>query len=197
MFRRKPKEPLLPPEWLIVGLGNPGPQYSGTRHNIGFDIVDALASAHKIKLSERKHRAVFGSGMVNGTSVVLAKPMTFMNLSGQAVVVLLREFGLKPDKVLVIADDLDLAVGRMRIRTKGSAGGHNGHKSLIQSLGTEEYPRLKMGIGKGDVTIDHVLNKFHPEERKDIQDAIKRACSAVECVVEHGVVAAMNQFNAG
>ena len=197
MFRRKPKEPTLPPEWLIVGLGNPGPEYAGTRHNIGFDVVEALAGAHKIKLAVRKHRAVYGEGSVAGTSVVLAKPMTFMNLSGQAVAALGKSYGLKPDRVVIVADDLDLPLGKLRVRAEGGAGGHNGHKSVIQSLGTQSYPRLRIGIGKDGQTIDHVLSKFHPDERKDVADAVQRAVKAIETLVEFGVERAMGEFNGG
>ncbi len=189
---------MLPPEWMIVGLGNPGAEYSGTRHNIGFDIVEALADRHRIKLKERKHRAVFGIGPVGDATAILVKPMTFMNLSGQAVIVLAKTYNIIPGRIVVISDDLDLDVGRIRIRPKGGAGGHNGHKSIIQSLATEEYPRLKIGIGKGeDETIDHVLSKFHPDERPDIEKTRRKACDAIESIIANGVLAAMNEFNAG
>lgn len=197
MFKRKLKEPLPPPEWLVVGLGNPGPEYAGTRHNVGFEVVELLANEHKIKLDQRKHRAVYGLGMVGAVSVVLVKPMTFMNLSGQAVVQICKHYGIKPAKVMIIADDLDLPVGKIRIRGEGSPGGHNGHKSVSQSLQTTEYPRLKIGIGKGGETIDHVLSRFKPEERVDVNKAVEQSARAVETVLDSGLIAAMNQFNGG
>jgi peptidyl-tRNA hydrolase, PTH1 family len=190
-WKRKSREPELPPEWLIVGLGNPGPEYRGTRHNIGFEAIDDLASRHRIKVDRAKHRGMHGSGLVAGVAVVLAKPLTYMNLSGQAVAPLARQFGIKPDRILVIADDLDLALGKLRLKEKGSAGGHNGHKSLIASLGTQSYPRLKIGIGQsGGSTIDHVLSRFTAEERVDVEAAVKAAVDAVEALLRDGYQAA-------
>lgn len=197
MFRKKPPAPTLPPEWLIVGLGNPGPEYKGTRHNIGFEFLDRLAERHRIKLDRSKHQARYGTGTLFETSVALAKPLTFMNLSGRAVVPLMRDFGLNPQHVLVIADDTDLPPGRVRLRAEGSAGGHNGHKSLIASLGTQEYPRLKIGIGRTakDATIGHVLGPFHPDERADIDAALKRCEQALEALFHRGIEAAMAVAN--
>ena len=198
MFRKKPsKEPMLPPEWLIIGLGNPGPEYSGTRHNVGFEVIDRLASSAKKKLDVRKHRAVYGQAEIAGVSVVLMKPMTFMNLSGQAAAPVSHSFGIAPERVLVISDDLDLPVGKLRVRSTGSAGGHNGHKSIIQALGTIEYPRIRIGVGKTDrsETIDHVLGKFTPDERSLIDDALKAAVSIVEVTLREGLQAAMSQYN--
>ncbi|AIE86381.1 aminoacyl-tRNA hydrolase [Fimbriimonas ginsengisoli] len=189
--------PTLPPEWMVVGLGNPGPEYRGTRHNVGFHVVDELAERHRIKLDKAKHRARFGIGSIGDTPVILVKPMTFMNLSGQAVAPLAREYGLKPDRILVVADDLDMQLGRVRLKPKGSAGGHNGHKSLIQSLGTEEYPRLKIGIGSVDRshTIDHVLSTFKGDERDVIAIALDRAADGVEKAVQDGLEPGMNVVN--
>lgn len=198
MFRKKPPAPTLPPEWLLVGLGNPGPEYRGTRHNIGFELIDRLAERQRIKLDRSKHQARYGSGMLFDTSVVLAKPLTYMNLSGRSVAPMMREYGLKPDHILVLADDTDLPPGRIRLRAEGSAGGHNGHKSLIQSLGTQEYPRLKIGIGRTskDETIGHVLGPFHPDERPDMERALKRCEEAIEALFSRGIEAAMNVANA-
>lgn len=195
MFRRKPKEALDPPVWLIAGLGNPGAEYAGTRHNIGFEVIDRLSSAHKCKLDIRKHRAVYGIGHIAGVSVLLVKPMTYMNLSGQALAEIIRHFGLEPDHVLVVADDLDLSLGRLRLRPEGGAGGHNGHKSIIQSLGTQAYPRLRIGIGKGGETIDHVLSRFSPEERTTVNEAIEKAVRSIETTLDRGVDSAMAEFN--
>lgn len=186
MFRKKAKAPDLPPEWLIVGLGNPGGEYRGTRHNVGFDALELLAEQNRIKLDKSKHRARIGLGRVAETSVCLVKPLTYMNLSGQAVAPLAREFGIRPERVLVIADDLDLPLGKLRLRENGSAGGHNGHKSLIQSLQSQDYPRIKIGIGRGEETIDHVLSGFTPAERAVIDDAIRCACRVCTELIERG-----------
>jgi len=198
MFRRASK-PTAPPEWLIVGLGNPGGEYRGTRHNVGFDVIDLLSERHKIKLDRGKHNARIGIGTIGGVTVVLVKPMTYMNLSGRSVAPLAREHGLKPDRILVIADDLDLRLARTRLKPAGSAGGHNGHKSLIASLGTTEYPRLKIGIGSAsdNTTIDHVLGSFTPEERSAIDLGIRRAADGVEAVVKESLEAGMNLVNVG
>jgi PTH1 family peptidyl-tRNA hydrolase len=198
MMRRASK-PTLPPVWLIVGLGNPGPEYRNTRHNVGFEVIDLLSEKHKIKLDRSKHNARIGSGMIGDTSVLLVKPMTFMNLSGRAVAPLAKDHGLSPDRVLVIADDLDMKLGRLRLKPSGSAGGHNGHKSLISSLGTIEYPRLKIGIDAAvaGATIDHVLGSFPPKERAVIDIAVRRAAEGVEKIVEESLEAGMNFLNTG
>lgn len=182
---------------MVVGLGNPGPEYRGTRHNVGFDVVDVLAERHRIKLDRSKHQARYGVGKVGDSVVLLVKPMTFMNLSGRAVAPLAREFQLLPDRILVVADDLDLPVGRLRLKPKGSAGGHNGHKSLIASLGTQDYPRLKIGIGSVDrsETIGHVLGAFRGEERDVMLREIQRSADGIERVVHAGLEAGMNEVN--
>ncbi len=190
---RKRTPPTLPPEWLIVGLGNPGPQYAGTRHNVGFDLVERLANDHRIQVRTAKHRALMGVGMVAGVPVALAKPLTFMNLSGQSVAPLARSFGIPPERILVVADDMDLALGRLRLRGSGGSGGHNGHKSLIASLGTQDYPRLRIGIGKDEVAIDHVLSKFLPDERPVVDEVLKKAAGVVERLLTDGLERATEQ----
>ncbi|MGV3615445.1 MAG: aminoacyl-tRNA hydrolase [Fimbriimonas sp.] len=199
MFRKKPPEPTLPPEWIVVGLGNPGPEYKGTRHNVGFDVIERLAERHRIKLDRSKHQARYGVGSIGGTSVVLVKPLTYMNLSGRAVAPLAKEYSLAPERILVVADDLDLVTGRVRLKPKGSAGGHNGHKSLIQALGTQDYPRLKIGIGSVDrsQTVDHVLGAFKGDERDIIVRALERSVEGVERVVEYGLESGLNFVNEG
>lgn len=196
MFRKRPKEQIVV-EWLIVGLGNPGSEYRGTRHNIGFELLDLLASNNKIKLDQSKHRSRFGIGRICENGVALIKPLTYMNLSGQAVAPMLRHFGLVAKHCLVLADDTDLPIGRVRIRTEGSAGGHNGHKSIISSLGTTEYPRVKLGIGRVDKddTIDHVLGSFHPDERQIVEGMLKLGIEAVELIINDGTEAAMNSLH--
>lgn len=192
MFWKK-STPGLPPEWLIVGLGNPGGEYKGTRHNVGFEVIDRLAETHRIKIGKGKHRAITGLGKVSDTQVLLAKPLTYMNLSGQSVGPLARESELKPENVFVVADDLDLPVGKLRIKLGGSAGGHNGHKSIISGLRSQEYPRLKIGIGKAkkDGTIDHVLGAFDREERDLIDDAIRTSVKVCEALASGGIQAAL------
>jgi peptidyl-tRNA hydrolase, PTH1 family len=192
MFRRKPPEPALPVEKLVIGLGNPGPEYARTRHNVGFDLVEKLAAENGIKLNQSKNKALFGIGKVNGTQVAIIKPLTFMNLSGQAVAAFLRAYNLKSEDLIVIADDLDLPTAKLRFRAKGSAGGHNGHRSIIALIGTDEYARLKVGISKVDKaeTKDYVLEKFTPEERVDIEQAYRKAIKAVEVWLESGPAAA-------
>lgn len=194
-FTRRVKEADVTPVAMIVGLGNPGPQYSGTRHNIGFDVVETLAKKHKVALKTHKHQAQYGTGTVADTPVVLVKPLTFMNLSGQAVGALARHYRLRPEQILVIADDLDMETGRVRLRSKGSSGGHNGHKSIIQSLGTEDYPRLKIGIGKDSNVTGHVLNRFKPDERASVTDAIEKCVTACELWLSEGIDLAMNRIN--
>jgi PTH1 family peptidyl-tRNA hydrolase len=197
MFRKKPVEPSTPPVWMLVGLGNPGPEYKGTRHNVGFEFIDLLAEQQGIKLSTATHQARYGIGTVADVSVLLVKPLTFMNLSGRSVAPLAREYGLTPEKICVVADDLDLEVGRVRLKPKGSAGGHNGHKSLIASLQSSEYPRLKIGIGSVDrsQTVDYVLGRFNPDERSRIESAFGRCRLAVEALVTRGLEAALNVAN--
>lgn len=194
MFRRKPKV-VLEPELLLVGLGNPGPEYRGTRHNVGFEVLEQLASAHKIQMKTFRHRSVYGVGEVEARPVALAKPLTYMNLSGGAVVALMRQFGLKPSQILVVSDDMDLELGRIRLKPKGSSGGHNGHRSIIESLRTEEYARLKVGIGKQGQAIEHVLSRFSPNEREKLELATSRAVRACEVFVSEGLERAMNVAN--
>lgn len=195
-FRKKKPPPELIPEVLIVGLGNPGPQYVKTRHNVGFDVIEHLAREAGAKLDLRKHRAAYTVAKIEDVGVVLVKPMTFMNLSGQAVAAVAREYGIHPADILVIADDLDLPVGKVRMKPKGGAGGHNGHRSIIDALGTQEYPRIRIGIGKGGPsTVDHVLDRFQPDERKTIDEAIEVAAEGARLWVRDGIDEAATWVN--
>ncbi len=197
MLRRKPQQPQFDVEWVIVGLGNPGPEYARTRHNVGFDVIDAFAARHKIKLDRAKHRARYGIGQVDGVGVALVKPMTYMNLSGQSISPMLRDFKVKPDHLIVIADELDFAVGKVKMRPKGGSAGHNGHKSIIQSLGTDEYARIRIGINSElrEETIDFVLSKFHPDERADIDRAIEKCTAGIEAALSGGIERALIAIN--
>jgi len=183
---------------LVVGLGNPGAKYEGTRHNVGFAAVDLLAKRHGLQWESapRGIEALAANWRMGGA--ILAKPLTFMNLSGGAVVGLLQFYKIELPDSLVIVDEAQLETGRLRIRPEGSAGGHNGLKSMIASLGTNVFPRMRIGVGRGDTRrdlADHVLARFEPEERSVIDDAIERAADAAELFIADGVPAAMNRFN--
>jgi PTH1 family peptidyl-tRNA hydrolase len=183
---------------LVVGLGNPGAKYEGTRHNVGFAAVDLLAKRHGLewRAAPRGIEALVAHWRMGGA--IFAKPLTFMNLSGAAVVGLLQFYKIPVEEQLVIVDETQLDIGRLRIRPEGSAGGHNGLKSLIASLGTLGFPRLRIGVGRGDKRrdlADHVLARFEPEERSVIDDAIGRAADAAETFIADGVSVAMNRFN--
>jgi peptidyl-tRNA hydrolase, PTH1 family len=182
---------------LVVGLGNPGKDYQETRHNIGFRVIDLLAERHGIDLRKHRHQSVYGEGRIEGAGVLLAKPLTYMNLSGTAVAALARYHGVAPGDVLVICDDVNLPLGRLRLRVKGSAGGHNGLKSIIGSLGTPEFPRLRIGVGApaGQPMVDHVLGKFNRREAEIITAALSVAADAVELILREGIEAAMNRYN--
>lgn len=185
--------------YLVVGLGNPGEKYAHTRHNIGFDVMDALADKYNISISEKKHKALFGKGVIGGQKVVLAKPQTFMNLSGESVAELLHYYKLDPaEKLIVIFDDISLAPGHIRIRKKGSAGGHNGIKNIIAMCGTQDFARIKVGVGekpKGWDLVDHVLGRFDDKDRRLVELAIADAVDAAEMMLRGEVDQAMNDFN--
>lgn len=183
---------------LIVGLGNPGPRYRCTRHNVGFRCLDLLAQRWEIPLSERRPRAVLGRGRRLDQEVVLAKPRTFMNNSGEAVRYLLDRFGVRPHQLLVIYDDVALPVGKMRLRPDGSDGGHNGMRSIIGVVQTTEFPRLRVGVGQpppGQDQVAHVLGRFNEEESPIVAEVVQRVPEAVHCILEEGMDAAMNRFN--
>lgn len=185
---------------LIVGLGNPEPKFDRTRHNIGFEVVDALASRWQISWSEnRRFQGLFGEGRgPKGDKVRLLKPLTYMNRSGQAIRAATDWYKLAPESVLVVYDDMDLPVGRLRLRLSGSAGGHNGMKSAIAHLGTQNFPRLRLGIGKsggGKENISHVLGKFSPQETKLISEVLQLTAEAVELAIKQGVEKAMSLYN--
>ncbi len=185
--------------YIIVGLGNPGRQYEGTRHNIGFDAIEKLAEKENIYVLEKKHRAIIGKGYIAGRKCILAKPQTFMNLSGESVRELADYYKIDAEsELIVISDDISLDVGQLRIRKKGSAGGHNGLKNIIAMLGHDGFTRIRMGVGEkpqGYELVDYVLGHFTGSERKVMDDAADRAADAVRMIVEEGADAAMNQFN--
>ena len=194
MFRKK-----APVSWLVVGLGNPGAKYENTRHNVGFMTADALAGRNGEPIRRVKYNALTSEAVIGGQSVLLMKPTTFMNLSGQAVSEAARFYKIPADHVLVISDDVDLPLGKLRIRKSGSAGGHNGLKNIIQLLGPDQFPRLKIGVGgkpHPDYNMaDWVLGQFQGEDKKTIDAAVARAADAVECLLADGIDRAMNQYN--
>lgn len=185
--------------FIIAGLGNPDDRYQGTRHNVGFDVIDVIADKYNISVDTRKHRAYIGKGVIAGQKVILAKPQTYMNLSGESIRSLTDYYKVDPEtEILVIYDDVSLDVGQLRIRKKGSAGGHNGIKSIIAHLGTSVFPRIKVGVGekpKGYDLADYVLGRFGKAEREMMEEGYREAVAAVEQIVCGEIEQAMNEFN--
>ena len=186
-------------EWLIAGLGNPGPEYEFTPHNLGFMVVDALAAANSIRVTRKENMALVGLGTIGGKPLVLAKPHTFMNLSGGSLGGLLSRYELTPDRLVVVYDELDLPWQSMRIKPKGSAAGHNGMKSVIASAGTSDIPRVRLGIHPGHPVKggpEHfVLVPFRRAQKKDVDEMVERAREAVEFIIAEGVEKAMTKYN--
>ena len=185
--------------WLIVFLGNPGPRYQGTRHNAGFMAANAMEKAKGVRINRSRFKALTAECDMGGEKVLLMKPQTFMNLSGEAVAQAVRFYKIAPEHVIVISDEMSLAVGKLRIRTKGSAGGHNGLKNIISHLGTEQFPRIRMGVGAvphPDYDVkDWVLSVFRDKDAEDMADCARRAAEAAECYIVNGPDKAMNLFN--
>jgi PTH1 family peptidyl-tRNA hydrolase len=180
---------------IVVGLGNPGRQYAQTRHNLGFFVVDELAKRTSAPTSRKRMNAEISEARFGDDRLILVMPQTYMNASGVAVREIMRWYKVKPEDVLVVVDDLDLRFGQMRLRARGSAGGHNGLKSIFQEIGTQEIPRLRVGIGRGHQAIGHVLSKFSPEEQEELPSVVDEAADAVELWLRNGIVEAMNQIN--
>lgn len=183
---------------IIVGLGNPEKKYDDTRHNMGFMVLDSIAKAYGIDVSEKKHKGICGKGVIAGEKVVLVKPQTYMNLSGECVREVMDYYKAEPSDVIIIFDDISLEPGKLRVRPKGSAGGHNGIKSIIAHLGGQDFPRIKCGVGEKPAGYDlaaYVLGHFSKEEMPVIREACDRAVKACECIIAKGVDAAMNEYN--
>lgn len=182
---------------IIFGLGNPGQKYLLARHNVGFRTVDCISIAAKIPLYKMSHQAYWGKGQFAGSDVVLAKPMTYMNNSGLAAAALCRNFGVPPEKMLVVYDDMDLPLGALRLRPQGGSGGHNGLKSIIYHLQTESFPRMRIGIGRSPLAdvADYVLESFSQDEEEVLAGTLAHAVSAAALFIEEGIMAAMNRFN--
>lgn len=181
---------------LIVGLGNPGKQYEQTRHNIGFDVIDYMANKYNIDVNREKFKGICGEGFIENKKVILLKPLTYMNLSGESIRELANFYKLKDDEIIVVYDDISLDIGRLRIREKGSAGGHNGIKSIIQNLGGDKFPRVKVGVGQPkDNLVNHVLGKFSKEDREHIEKVIPVVSDAIVEIVKNDAKESMNKFN--
>ena len=185
--------------WLIVGLGNPGSEYARTRHNCGFRAIDLLASKLGCKIDKKKFQGLYGQVLKDGRKIFLLKPLTYMNLSGGAVLQLSAYFGIPPQRIIIMFDDISLPLGALRIRASGSAGGHNGIKSIISELGSQEFPRVKIGVGEraapGQDLADWVLSTFSAGEEKMLASSLEDAGNAALAIINEGVSAAANRFN--
>ena len=185
--------------YIIAGLGNPKKEYDNTRHNIGFAMIDALADKYNINVMDVKHKAITGKGIISGQKVILAKPLTFMNLSGESIRQLTDYYKVDPEtEVIIISDDISLPPGLIRVRKKGSAGGHNGLKNIIQQLGTEGFRRIRIGVGekpKGYDLADYVLGHFSKEEQPFMKEGIEKAIGALEMILSDDIDGAMNEYN--
>jgi len=183
---------------IIFGLGNPGKEYIKTRHNLGFLVLDELAEKHNIRISRKSPQSVWGEGIIASKKIILVKPATFMNLSGTSAKICLSKFDLKPSEALVVCDDLNLDPGKIRIRKGGSSGGHNGLKSISEKLQTDQFPRLRIGIGAAPEykdSADFVLDKFSKNEWKFYEEVIKNTADVLEYIIKYGVENAMNKYN--
>ena len=196
MFRRKPPPPPVSDRWLVIGLGNPGREYEWSRHNMGFLVVDELARRHRARVSDRAAKSLTGRIRFSERELVLAKPQTMMNLSGLAAKTLRAKYDVPLERTLIVHDDLDVPFGRLRLRRGGSSAGNHGIDSVIESFGTKDFIRFRVGIGRppGD-GVDYVLSPFTPEERTQVSAIVGRAADAVLFTVEHGLERAMTEFN--
>lgn len=185
--------------YVIAGLGNPGKKYETTRHNMGFLVLDEFADRHGIKVTKIKHKALIGEGRIAGEKVLLVKPQTYMNLSGESLREIVKYYDVPVENLLVIYDDMDIPTGAIRIRKKGSSGSHNGMKSVIYQLQSDGFPRMRIGIGKtsGEDWKDFVTGKVSKKEADVLTETIKKAAEAVDCILEDGIDIAMNRFNTG
>ena len=183
--------------FVVAGLGNPGRKYEKTRHNMGFWAVDRLAEKNDIKIKKIKHKALIGDGIISGEKVLLVKPQTYMNLSGESLREIVDYYNVDLSRLLVIYDDFDIEAGSLRIRKKGSAGSHNGMKSIINQLGSQDFPRIRVGIGSGkkDDLISYVIGGVTKGEKELLEDSLTRAADAAACIVEKGIEKAMNEYN--
>ena len=184
--------------YVVVGLGNPGSKYDGTRHNVGFDVIDILAKRHNVKINKIKFKSVYGESNIGNEKVMFVKPQTFMNRSGESVFEISNFFKVPLENIIVIVDDIDIGLGTLRIRSKGSAGSHNGMKSIIYLLKKDSFPRVKIGVGKpeaGRDLADFVLGRFNKEEQTIMDEALNKAADSIECLIKEGIDSSMNKYN--
>ena len=184
--------------YLIAGLGNPTREYEKTRHNVGFEAIDILADKAGTTVTEKKHKALYGKGYIGGQKVILAKPQKYMNLSGESIREIADFYKIEPENIIILCDDINLSEGQLRIRLKGSAGGHNGLKNIISHLGTQEFPRIRIGVGekpRGMDLADYVLGRFPKEQQAVMEEAYRDAAEAACMMIEDGADAAMNHYN--
>ncbi len=184
--------------YLIAGLGNPTREYEKTRHNVGFEAIDILADKAGTTVTEKKHKALYGKGYIGGQKVILAKPQTYMNLSGESIREIADFYKIEPENIIILCDDINLSEGQLRIRLKGSAGGHNGLKNIISHLGTQEFPRIRIGVGekpRGMDLADYVLGRFPKEQQAVMEEAYRDSAEAACMMIEDGADAAMNHYN--
>ena len=184
--------------YIIVGLGNPGKQYENTRHNVGFNVIDILADEYGISVTKMKHKALIGEGRVGTEKVILVKPVTYMNLSGECLAEIYNFYKIETSNIVVIYDDIDLDVGKIRIRKKGSGGTHNGMRSIVKCLGTIDFPRVRIGVSKPKPGMDlasFVLSRFNKEEELDLNDGLQKAVKAIDYIIREDIDLSMNKFN--
>ena len=184
--------------YLIVGLGNPEGEYSNTRHNMGFDTINKIANKYNIEINKKKFKGLYGTGIIEGQKVILLKPQTYMNLSGEAIIKYKDFYKIPSENIIVIYDDIDVDIGKIKIRKKGGPGTHNGMKSVVEELQTEEFPRIRVGIGKPmfkEMMIGYVLQKLQGEERDILNESTKKAADAVCDIITYGIDKAMNMYN--
>ncbi|WP_195251882.1 aminoacyl-tRNA hydrolase [Romboutsia sp. 1001713B170207_170306_H8] len=184
--------------YVVVGLGNPGKQYERTRHNVGFDVIDSLAKEYGISVSKIKHKALIGEGRVGNEKVLLVKPQTYMNLSGETLIDIYNYYKVDMENIIVVYDDIDLDVGKIRIRKKGSGGTHNGMRSITKCLGSNDFPRVRVGVSKprpGQDLADFVLSRFRKEENDDVELGLEKAAKAIDVMIRENIDLAMNKYN--
>ena len=184
--------------YVVVGLGNPGKQYENTRHNIGFNVIDILSKEYDIPVTKIKHKALIGEGRIGPEKVLLVKPQTYMNLSGETLIDIYKYYKVDLSNIIVIYDDIDLDVGKIRIRKKGSGGTHNGMRSIVKCLGSTEFPRVRIGVSKpmpGQDLADFVLSRFRKEELENLDTGLEKAYNAVDCIIRENIDMSMNKYN--
>lgn len=184
--------------YIVAGLGNPGKKYEGTRHNVGFEVLDYLADKYSVKLNKIKYKSLYNEINLDGEKVILLKPQTYMNRSGEAVLEVAQFYKVPLENIIVVQDDIDIKFASLKIKKKGSGGSHNGLKSVIALLGRDDFPRVKIGVGKaesGEDLADFVLGRFKPDERSVMEDLVKKAGDSIECLIKEGVDSAMNKYN--